>query len=567
MNVRHDPRREHAPGAVRRQIGEADWWRGAVIYQVYIRSFQDSNDDGVGDLAGVAERLPYIASLGVDAVWISPFFPSPMLDFGYDVTDYESVDPLFGNLADFDVVIEKAHDLGIKVIIDQVISHTSDRHPWFVESRSDRTNAKANWYVWADAKPDGSPPNNWLSIFGGSAWEWDSNRRQYYLHNFLKQQPDLNFHETQVQDALLGAIGFWLDRGVDGVRLDTINFYFHSLGLEDNPPLAPDLRSASIAPIVNPYNYQDHLYDKNQPGNLEFLRRLRALLDTYPAAAMGEVGDAQRGLEIAAAYTSGNDKVHMCYSFELLSPDPLKPGRVREVVEAFESAAPDGWSCWAFSNHDVMRHSTRWAEGSGDLDGFLKMTATLILSLRGSVCLYQGEELGLTEAELTLDDLHDPYGIQFWPEFKGRDGCRTPMVWSAGEANAGFTNSKPWLPVPADHVDRAVDRQDEPDSSLLNHYRRALAFRARHRELVEGDIAFVHCDDQVLVFERSLDASSILVALNMSDRPARVDLPCDDYELIAGADADGELDGRRLSLPAFGCWFGRPQTSKKREER
>jgi len=263
---------------------DKDWWRGAIIYQIYPRSYQDSSGDGIGDLPGIVKRLPYIASLGVDAIWISPFFKSPMKDFGYDVSDYCDVDPMFGTLADFDELVTTAHGLGLKVMIDQVLSHTADNHEWFVESRASRDNAKSDWYVWSDPKPDGTPPNNWLSIFGGSAWQWDSRREQYYLHNFLTSQPDLNFHNNDVQDALLDVCRFWLDRGVDGFRLDTINFYFADKKLRDNPALT------SIAPSVKPYNHQRHVYSKNQPENIAFLERFRALLDEYPAAtSVGEV--------------------------------------------------------------------------------------------------------------------------------------------------------------------------------------------------------------------------------------------------------------------------------------
>ncbi|WP_295807285.1 alpha-amylase family glycosyl hydrolase [uncultured Nitratireductor sp.] len=556
MNVLHDVPFEHAPGAVSRHAKDPDWWRGAVIYQIYPRSFQDSNGDGIGDLKGITQRLPYIASLGVDAIWISPFFRSPMLDFGYDVSGYTQVDPMFGSLADFDAMITEAHRLDLKVIIDQVISHSSDRHPWFVESRQNRTNPRADWYVWADPKPDGSPPNNWLSIFGGSAWQWDTSRCQYYLHNFLTSQPDLNFHNREVQDALLDTVRFWLERGVDGFRLDTINFYVHSAGLEDNPPLEQDQRNASIAPAVNPYNFQNHLYDKNQPENLDFLKRFRALLDEYPGTtAVGEVGDAQRGLDIVAEYTSGGDKVHMCYSFDFLSQEPLTPKRVRKVIEDFEAKAPDGWSCWSFSNHDVVRHASRWADQVHDREAFLKMTTTLLLSLRGSVCFYQGEELGLTEAVLDFKDLQDPYGIQFWPTFKGRDGCRTPMVWSETQVNAGFSSAKPWLPVPPEHLHLAVSAQDEP-GSLLSHYRKALAFRARHPVFAKGDITFHDGGENTLIFERSMAAHAILVAINTADSPLELPLDLEGYATMEDWDGSGTFEDGVLKLPAYGSWFG-----------
>ncbi|MCJ8308897.1 MAG: alpha glucosidase [Rhizobiaceae bacterium] len=564
MNVLHDFSQNLAPGVLTSHDIDPDWWRGAVIYQIYPRSFQDSNGDGIGDLRGITQRLPHIASLGVDAIWISPFFKSPMLDFGYDVSNYTEVDPMFGTMADFDSMIAEAHRLGLKVMIDQVISHSSEKHPWFVESRASRDNDKADWYVWADAKADGSPPNNWLSIFGGSAWEWDASRCQYYLHNFLASQPDLNFHNPDVQDALLQTVQFWLDRGVDGFRLDTINFYFHSQGLEDNPPLQVEKRNDSIAPAVNPYNFQSHLYDKSQEENIEFLKRFRKLLDSYPGkTAVGEVGDAERGLEIVAAYTSGDELVHMCYSFDFLSPDPITPDKVRQVISDFERTAPDGWSCWAFSNHDVMRHASRWADQILDRDGFLKMTATLILSLRGSVCLYQGEELGMTEALLAYEDLQDPYGIQFWPSFVGRDGCRTPMTWSHNAESGGFTTGKPWLPLPPEHNHLSSNLQEGDPDSLLNHYRAALRFRASDPVFTTGSIRFLEGSDSVLVFERALNGTTIFVAINMSDAPQEVAAPTPDFVKMDSPGTGGSIANNKLTLDAYGSYFGRMQQTAK----
>ena len=430
-----------------------DWWRGAVIYQIYPRSFQDSNGDGIGDLDGITRRLGHVADLGVDAVWISPFFVSPMKDFGYDVSNYTDVDPIFGTLADFDALVAEAHRRGLKVIIDQVLSHTSDEHPWFKESRADRTNARADWYVWADPRPDGTPPNNWLSIFGGSAWQWDTRRRQYYFHNFLTEQPDLNLHNGQVQDALLDTVEFWLKRGVDGFRLDTANFYFHAQSLKSNPPAAPGA-NGDVAD-TNPYGMQEHLYDKSQPENLAFLKRFRALLDRYGATtSVGEVADGARALKTMAEYTADGDKLHMCYTFDFLGPT-FSARFFRQQVEAFEALVKDGWACWAFSNHDVIRHVSRWGAG-WDRDRLARLAIAILLSLRGSVSLYEGEELGLSEAELRFEDLVDPYGITFWPEFKGRDGCRTPMVWDAKAPNGGFSSARPWLPVPEEHLRMAV---------------------------------------------------------------------------------------------------------------
>ncbi|WP_404406047.1 alpha-glucosidase family protein [Pelagibacterium halotolerans] len=538
---------------------DRNWWRGAVIYQIYPRSFQDQNGDGVGDLVGITSRLEYVADLGVDAIWLSPVFTSPMKDFGYDVSNYRDIDPIFGTLEDFDRLVEKAHALGLKVIIDQVISHTSDRHPWFAESRVSRTNEKADWYVWADPKPDGSPPNNWLSIFGGSAWHWDGRRMQYYLHNFLVAQPDLNFHNPDVQNAVLGEMRFWLERGVDGFRLDTVNFYFHSEGLENNPPVSPESFNASIAPAVNPYNLQDHIYDKSRPDNIAFLKRMRVLLDEYPGkATVGEIGDAQRQLEIMAQYTSGDDMLHMCYTFDYLGGE-YTAAHFREAIEATEKAAPEGWICIAFSNHDVVRHVTRWAP-HGHEERFTRQAAMLLMSMRGSVCLYQGEELGLGEAELSFEDLVDPYGIEFWPEFKGRDGCRTPMVWQAHIHQGGFSSAnRTWLPVPAHHLHNAVDQQENVANSVLEFYRAMLVFRKQHPALARGSISVRHdTPEGVLAFTRTLEDETLFCAFNMTAQPVVYDLAGDVPVTDAGAPgSDGQLDGNRLSFGPFGAYIGR----------
>ncbi len=536
---------------------DRDWWRGAVIYQIYPRSYQDHNGDGVGDLVGIAERLDYVARLGVDAIWLSPFFTSPMKDFGYDVSNYRDVDPVFGSLGDFDRLIEKAHALGLKVIIDQVISHSSDKHSWFQESRMSRTNERHDWYVWADPKPDGTPPNNWLSIFGGSAWTWDGRRMQYYLHNFLASQPDLNFHNPAVQDAVLSDMRFWLERGVDGFRLDTVNFYFCSLGLESNPVVKPEDFNASTAPAVNPYNFQEHVYDKSQPENLAFLKRLRALMDEYPGrTTVGEIGDSQHQLEIMAQYTSGTDKLHMAYTFDYLG-GAFDAGHFRKAIDLTEKDAPEGWICLAFSNHDVVRHVSRWA-AHANKDAFARLTATMLLTMRGSVCLYQGEELGLTEAELSFEDLVDPYGIEFWPEFKGRDGCRTPMVWQANAPMGGFTTApRAWLPVPSDHLLKAPDIQEQQNDSLLHHYRATLSFRKQHPALVKGTIATLDAPDGVLMFTREGSGEKLLCAYNMTENAVIVPLP--GGLAVRGIDAPGSIDGPvdgTLSLPAFGSFVG-----------
>jgi alpha-glucosidase len=528
-------------------LGNADWWRGCSIYQIYPRSFQDTTGDGSGDLRGIAGRLPYLASLGVDAIWISPFFKSPMADMGYDVSDYCDVDPLFGAIEDFDALVAQAHALGLKVIIDQVLSHSSDRHAWFVESRASRNNEKADWYVWADAKPDGTAPNNWLSVFGGPAWEWDSVRKQYYLHNFLASQPDLNFHNTDVQDALLDTVEFWLKRGVDGFRLDTVNFYVHDAALRDNPPMPRG--KANDIPDTNPYGYQDHQYDKTQPENLLFLARFRSLLDRYEArASIGEVGDGSRSLKTVAEYTSGSDRLHMCYTFDMLSPE-FSPAHVRGCVEAFETSVADGWICWALSNHDVQRHVSRWMAYGGSADAIARFGIAMLVCLRGSICLYQGEELGLQEADLAFEDLRDPYGIRFWPGFKGRDGCRTPMVWDGGLPNAGFTTGTPWLPVPADHQSRAVNLQEADAASILAHYRAMIGLRNEMPSLRDGDIAFIDGNDaDILAFTR---AGKTLCVFNFGLGAARFSLRGRAASARAFA-ADVVIEADEVALPGLG---------------
>jgi len=531
------------------------WWRGAVIYQIYPRSFQDTDGDGVGDLPGIIDRLGYVASLGVDAIWISPFFRSPMKDFGYDIADYREVDPLFGTLADFDRLVASAHALGLKLVIDQVLSHTSDQHAWFLESRESRDNPKSDWYVWADARADGTPPNNWLSIFGGVAWKWEPRRRQYYLHNFLASQPDLNFHNADVRRAALENVRFWLDRGVDGFRLDAINFCFHDRQLRDNPPKPVELRTGRGFSADNPYAFQYHLYNNTQPENLDFLCELRRLLDAYPdAAALGEIS-SEDSLATMAEYT-GSRRMHMGYSFELLTDD-FSATHIRSTVQALEARMIEGWPCWAISNHDVERVATRWAGDSAPAHVASALTA-MVCALRGSVCVFQGEELGLPEADVGYDQLRDPYGIAFWPEFKGRDGCRTPMPWSDA-ANAGFSVATPWLPVPDEHLRRNVAQQEREPDSPLQRFRTFLRWRRTHEALLSGAIHMLPSAEPVLAFERRIDGDAIRVYFNTSAQNVEIasELPPNARVLDGHGLVAGELVGGRVRLPGYGLLFAR----------
>ncbi|MGI8561584.1 MAG: alpha-glucosidase family protein [Luteimonas sp.] len=529
------------------------WWRGAVIYQIYPRSFLDSDGDGVGDLPGIIARLDYVASLGVDAIWISPFFRSPMADFGYDIADYRDVDPLFGTLDDFDRLLARAHALGLKVMIDQVPSHTSIEHPWFRESRESHDNDKADWYVWADARPDGTPPNNWLSIFGGVAWQWEPRRGQYFLHNFLASQPDLNFHNPLVREATLDNVRFWLDKGVDGLRLDAINFCFHDAQLRDNPPKPPELRTGRGFSPDNPYAFQYHHHNNTRPENLGFLEELRALMDRYPdVAALGEIS-SEASLATLAEYV-GERRLHMGYSFELLTDD-RSAAYIRRTVETLEAKMPHGWPCWAISNHDVQRAVTRW--GGADPDPALAaQLVALLCSLRGSVCLYQGEELGLGEAEVPFEALRDPYGISFWPNFKGRDGCRTPMPWDGG-ASAGFSSSEPWLPIPDEHRARSVAVQERDPGSPLNLARRFLAWRRGQQALVDGAIRFLDADEPLLAFVRGAGDAAVLAVFNLSDAPVAWTLSAglSPRALEGHGQRDGTLDAATLRLPPHGAHF------------
>lgn len=532
----------------------ADWWRGAVIYQIYPRSFQDSTGDGIGDLRGITARLDHVARLGIDAIWLSPIFPSPMADMGYDVADYTDIDPLFGTLADLDRLVETAHALGLKVMIDQVLSHTSDRHPWFAESRSSRDNAKADWYVWADPQPDGTPPNNWFSHFGGPAWEWDPRRRQYYLHNFLASQPDLNFHEPAVQDAMLDVLRFWLERGVDGFRFDTVNYYFHDRKLRPNPPAERD----DPRPTVNPYDMQDPIRSKNQPENIAFLKRIRTLMNHFEArTTVGEVGETgNRAMAVMGEYTRGEKRLHMAYSFEMLGP-AFSARHFRKGVEKFFKAASDGWPCWSFSNHDVIRHVTRWQAHCEDTDALARQAAALLLSLRGSVCLYQGEELGQTESELAFEELTDPPGIRFWPEYKGRDGCRTPMVWDASSAHAGFSTGSPWLPIKPPQAARHVAGQEDDPASVLAFYRRMLAWRRGQPALRTGGIRFFGTDEPVLGYLRQDAGGDLACVFNLSAAP--VEVKARGLTLVEDAPMQAaELTGTRLTLGANGFAFLAP---------
>ena len=488
--------------------GARPWWKGATIYQIYPRSFMDSNGDGIGDLPGITQRLPHIAGLGIDCIWISPFFKSPMKDFGYDVSDYREVDPIFGDLADFDRLIARAHELGLRVLIDQVYSHTSDEHAWFEESRSSRDNPRHDWYVWADAKPDGSPPSNWQSVFGGPAWTWDARRGQYYLHNFLSSQPQLNLHNRDVQDAILAIMRFWLERGVDGFRIDALNFAMHDPQLRDNPP-APENGKVR----TRPFDFQVKKYNQGHEDIPAFIRRLRALTDEYDGIfTVAEVGgdDAMREMRL---FTADEDHLNSAYSFNFLYADRLTPELVCQSLADWPEEEGLGWPSWAFENHDAPRALSRWCEPA-ERDGFARLKMLLLLSLRGNAILYYGEELGLTQVDIPFDQLQDPEAIANWPRTLSRDGARTPMPWTSGPS-AGFGSTEPWLPVGEENRARPVETQEEDDASLLAFTRAAIALRNANPAMRHGKVTSCHADGDLLTMRRESDGQVMEFRFNL----------------------------------------------------
>ena len=512
-----------------REPANEAWWRGAAIYQIYPRSFQDTDGDGIGDLPGITRRLDYVASLGVDAIWISPFFKSPMRDFGYDVSDYCDVDPVFGTLADFDALIAHAHALGVKVLVDQVYSHTSSDHPWFAESRQSVDNPKhdwpkkdwpkkdwpkKDWYVWADPKPDGSPPNNWQGVFGGPAWTWDARRRQYYLHNFLASQPQLNLHNPEVREALLGVARFWMDRGVDGFRIDALNFAMHDPQLRDNPPAPP-----SDKPRTRPFDYQIRRYNQFHPDTVRFLERLRAATDDYGCIfTLAEVGGDEDNVEMKR-FTAGDRRLNSAYGFDFLYAEALTPQFVAEAMAHWPGEEGVGWPTWAFENHDAPRAVSRWC-APADMARFARVKMALFAALRGNIILYQGEELGLGQDDIPFELLRDPEAIANWPLTLSRDGARTPMPWTA-EPLGGFTTGTPWLPLYPHNLARAVEVQEADERSQLNLTRQLLRLRKRHPALHHGALAACRAQGMQLELLRVSGGEQVQCLFNLGTVPVK----------------------------------------------
>ncbi len=490
-------------------------FEGLSIYQVYPRSFFDSNNDGIGDLPGITAKLEYIADLGIDYLWISPFYTSPMKDFGYDVSNYNDVDPIFGNLADFKALVKKADKLGVKLMLDMVLAHSSDQHPWFIEAAKSKTNPKHDWYIWADAPDPKKPPNNWLSLFGGSAWTYNKACGQFYLHKFLNSQPNLNFFNPEVEKALLDVCKFWLELGVKGFRFDTVNFFYHDQKLRSNPLLEVKKIGAGDVPDLNPYSDQRHIYDKNQPENVEFLKKVRKLTDKYGAITLGEVGDNQKSNEIIKEYTAGTDRLHLCYGFDYMGAK-WDASAFAKIIDDFWKQAPLSMICNSFGNHDSTRFLSRWAHHKPDSDAFAKLCSAILLCLKGTVGIYQGEELGLTEYAIKKDELVDPYGLAFYPKFKGRDGCRTPFVWEKDGLQGGFSKAKKtWLPVAPEHLPKAVDQMGGTDT-LLNFYKKLLKFKKTQPALLYGKILASTPNKETLLITRDHGADKVQCLFNFS---------------------------------------------------
>lgn len=464
-------------------MAQNEWWRGACIYQIYPRSFSDTNNDGIGDLNGITKKMDYIHELDVDGIWISPFFKSPMKDFGYDVSGYRDVDAMFGNMASFDNLLKQAHKRDIKVIIDLVLSHTSDQHPWFADP------SKKDWYVWADAKPDGTEPNNWVSVFGGSAWEWNETHQQYYFHNFLKEQPDLNYHNPNVRKEILDICKFWLEKGVDGFRLDTVNFYFHDPLLRNNPPRTSGTQYATQLEKETPYSAQQHIYDKSRPENLEFIKELRDLTNKYDNRILiGEIGDDDP-YKLAKEYTKNKSYLHTTYNPHMMSgvEKELNKKLILDPIKEFfdhnesDESIIDLKTCpsWAFSNHDVVRVASRWYKEYDHNAQLSKMLIALLGCLPGTIFIYQGEELGLPEAKIPFNKIQDPWAKETWPQWQGRDGCRTPIPWNNGQFN-GFTETEPWLPIAKTHESLNIENQKALNTSNLSFTKALIKWRKKH---------------------------------------------------------------------------------------
>jgi alpha-glucosidase len=524
------------------------WWQHAVFYEVYPRSFADSNNDGVGDLKGITSKLGYLHDLGVDAIWITPCYPSPQVDFGYDVSDYENIDPMYGTLADFDHLAAEGKQKNVRIIMDFVINHTSDQHKWFLASKSSKKNPYRNWYVWRDGKGANQPPNNWTSDFGGSAWKFDPTTGQYYYHYFYAEQPDLNWNNPAVEKAMFDVTRWWYKRGVAGFRLDAVDTLF-----ED-----PDLRDDPVLPGTNKFGdpNTERIYNTKLPGVHEVLQNLRKVADEHDAVLIGETWTKNID-ELKQYYGAHGNELQLPMDFMFTRVDKLSPAEFRRQIAAADSAG--GWPTWVITNHDIPRSYNRYGDGQHN-DEIAKLMAALYLTLRGTPVMYYGEEIGMENNDpKRREDVKDPEGRTGWPKEKGRDGERTPMQWS-NAANAGFSTQSPWLPVPESSKTHNVASESKDPNSVLEFYRKLLALRHKNAALLEGSYTALNEDDSnVLSYLRSYKGKSVLVALNMSNSPQKATFKLDTSSsagltgLVSTSGA--EAKGTEVSLPAFGVFI------------
>lgn len=527
-----------------------EWWQHAVFYEIYPRSFADSNNDGVGDLNGIASKLGYLRDLGVDAIWITPCYPSPQVDFGYDVSDYENIDPMYGTLADFDRLVAEGKSHDVRIILDYVINHTSDQHKWFIASRSSKTSPYRNWYMWRDGKGANQPPNNWISEFGGSAWKFDPKTGQYYYHYFYAEQPDLNWNNPAVEKAMFDVTRWWYKRGVAGFRLDAVDTIFEDPDLRDNP----------VLPGKNKYGdpNTEEKYNKKLPGVHDVLQNLRKVADEHGAVLIGETWTKNID-ELKQYYGAHNNELQLPMDFMFTRVDKLSPPEFRRQIAAADSAG--GWPTWVISNHDIERSYNRYGDGTHN-DDIAKLLAALYLTLRGTPIMYYGEEIGMENNDPTRkEDVKDPKGRTGWPADKGRDGERTPMQWN-DSANAGFSTHAPWLPVPASYKTHNVASESKDPTSVLELYRKVLGLRHSNKVLLEGSYSALNEDDaNVLSYLRSYKGKAVLVALNMSGSSQKASFNLSDRGFASAnfksllATPGAEATGSEVTLPAFGVFI------------
>jgi len=515
---------------------DLEWWQRGVIYQIYPRSFQDSNGDGIGDLAGIIRRLDHVAALGVDAIWISPIYPSPMADFGYDVTDYCNVARVFGNLADFDRLLAEAHRRGLRLILDFVPNHTSIDHPWFIESRSSRANPKTDWYIWRDAGVEDTLPNNWLSRFGGSAWEWDGRTSQYYYHSFLKEQPDLNWRNPAVKQAMHDVLRFWLDRGVDGFRVDVLWLLIKDDQFRDNPVNPGYVPGESSHDRLLPF------YTANRPEVHAIIAEMRTVTDTYPGRVL--IAEIYLPLDQLVTYYGQDLRgAHLPFNFQLLQT-AWNAASIAQIIEEYEAALPHGaWPNWVLGNHDNERIASKIGSDQA------RVAAMLLLTLRGTPTIYYGEEIGMKDVPIAPGQVQDQAEKNEPGLGLGRDPERTPMPWD-GSLLAGFTSGEPWLPLGADHARVNVEDLGESSRSILNLYRRLIELRRDKPGLTHGSIDAVTVQGNILRYERRQGDQRLVIALNLAHEGARVSLPSGRLLLSTGLDRTGEDVGASVSLRA-----------------